>query len=326
VLNTQQLPLMYADVGEAGVGADEPHIIIRDHARTTVVARQLVEHGSRLHLCGIGGDQVLQAPAAYLHTTTATHPRIAANHLRGRRAVSGWPLAATLRGLADRRNYQQWLAATVEDLTALPPARGMPDLGWGPALRLPPWATPHAADAARTLLHEIAAGAQPLAPTRGQHATLEQLRGVSYFTRHLAGIMARAGLPMAAPYLDDRVVEACLAVRLHERTTPWRFKPLIIEAMRDLMPAAVLQRTTKGDFSVDWHAGLRHARAHLAGLLDDPILAQLGLVDADALRKVCLGLYPYTLDLVALDRTLACEAWLRTLTPAPPAIAMGASP
>jgi len=121
------------------------------------------------------------------------------------------------------------------------------------------------------------------------------------------------------------VVEACLAVRLHERTTPWRFKPLIIEAMRDLMPPAILHRTTKRDFSVDWHAGLRRARAHLAALLDNPVLAQLGLVDANALRKVCLGIYPYTLELVALDRTLACEAWLRTLTPAPPATTRGAS-
>jgi asparagine synthase (glutamine-hydrolysing) len=325
VLDMQQLPLMYADVGQGGVGADEPHIAIRDHARTAVVARQLVARGSRLHLCGIGGDQVLQAPAAYLHTTASAHPRIAANHLRGRRAASGWPLAATLRGLTDRRSYGQWLAAAVDDLTAPPPARGMPQLGWGPALRLPPWATPDAVDAARTLLHEAAASAQPLAPTRGQHATLAHLRGVGYFTRHIAGIMARAGLPLAAPFLDDRMVEACLAVRLHERTTPWRFKPLIVEAMRDLVPAAVMQRTTKGDFSVDWHAGLRRARPQLGALLDDPVLARLGLVDADALRKVCLGLYPYTLDLVALDRTLACEAWLRTLTPATPATAIGAS-
>lgn len=201
----------------------------------------------------------------------------------------------------------------------------MPNLGWGPALRLPPWATPQAADAARTLLHEAAAGAQPLAPTRGQHATLEHLRGVGYFTRHVAGMMARAGLPLAAPFLDDRVVEACLAVRLHERTTPWRFKPLIVEAMRDLVPASVLQRTTKGDFSVDWHAGLRRARPHLAALLDDPVLGRLGLIDVDALRRVCLGLYPHTLDPQALDRTLACEAWLRTLTLIPPATIAGAS-
>jgi asparagine synthase (glutamine-hydrolysing) len=325
MLDMQQLPLMYADVGEGGVGADEPHIVIRDHAWITYVARQLVARGSRLHLRGLGGDQVLQAPPAYLHTTAFNHPRIATNHLRGRRAASGWPLAATLREVADRRSYRQWLAATVDDLTAPPPARGMPDLGWGPAVRLPPWATAQAADAAQALLYQVAAGAQPLAPTRGQHATLEQLRSAGYFTRHVAGIMARAGLPLAVPFLDDRVVEACLAVRLHERTTPWRYKPLIVEAMRDVMPAAVLQRTTKGDFSVDGYAGLRGARRDLAALLDDPVLAQLGLVNADALRKVCLGLYPYTLDLVALDRTLACETWLRTLSCAPAGTAMGAS-
>jgi asparagine synthase (glutamine-hydrolysing) len=162
----------------------------------------------------------------------------------------------------------------------------------------------------------VAADAQPLAPSRGQHAALAQIRSVGYLTRHLTGVMARAGLPMAAPFLDDRVVEACLAARLHERTTPWRFKPLIIEAMRDLMPPAVLHRSTKGDFSVDEHAGLRGARVHFAALLDSPVLGRLGLVDVDALRKVCLGLYPYALPTVALDRTLACEAWLRTLTPA----------
>jgi asparagine synthase (glutamine-hydrolysing) len=174
------------------------------------------------------------------------------------------------------------------------------------------------------VLHQAAATATPLAPTRGQHATLEQLRCVGYFTRHIAGIMARAGLPLASPFLDDRVVEACLAVRLHERSTPWRFKPLIVEAMRDLMPATVLHRSTKGDFSTDWHAGLRNARAHLAGLLDDLILARLGLVDVNALHKVCLGLYPYALPMLALDRTLACEAWLRTLIPASSATAIGA--
>lgn len=315
VLGARQLPLMYAHVGNAGAGADEPHLTVRDHARTTVLARLLRERGSRMHLAGMGGDQVLQAPPAYLHTTARAHPRIAVRHLRARRAVSGWPLAATLRELADHRSYPRWLRTTSDDLTAAAPERGMPDLGWGSAFRVPPWATPRAVDAARALLRKAAATAMPLALTRGQHATLESIRIVGYLTRHLVEIMARAGLPLACPFLDDRVIEACLAVRLHERATPWRFKPLIVEAMRDLVPAAVLGRTTKDDFSADWHIGLRGARAHLASLLDDLILAQCGLVDADALRAVCLGLYPYTLPMLALDRTLACEAWLRALSP-----------
>lgn len=311
-LDLRQLPLMYAGVGQGCAGADEPHIIIRDRARTVALASLLRARGSRLHLSGMGGDQVLQAPPAYLHTTARTHPRVAASHLRGRRALGGWPLSTTLRGLADCRGYRTWLTGTIDGLIDPAPHPDMPSLGWGPVLRLPPWATTQAADAARTLLQAAAATAQPLAPTRGQHASLEHLRGIGYLTRHLVGIMARAGLPLAAPFLDDRVVEACLAVRLHERSTPWQFKPLIVKAMGDLVPASILDRSTKGDFSADWHVGLRHARAELATLLEDPVLGRLGFVDVGALRKVCLGMYPYTLDPVAIDRTLACEAWLRT--------------
>ncbi len=316
-----QLPLMYDRVGEAGAGADGPHRIVRDYASATAVARHLAERGSRLHCGGMGGDQVLQAPVPYLHTIARTHPRVAAGHLRGRRAVGGWPLAATLRGLADRRTYQQWLTASVDELTAPPPPRfRTPNLSWSYNSRLPPWATPHAVDAAQSLLRQAVATAEPLAPTRGQHATVEQLRTVGYHTRHVAGIHARAGLPLAAPYLDGRVIEACLAVRLHERATPYRYKPLIVAAMRDLVPAVILQRSTKGSFSADWHAGLRNARPHLADLLDDLALARLGLVDADALRAACLDLYPHTLSHSALEQTLGCEAWLRTLTPTAPAM------
>jgi asparagine synthase (glutamine-hydrolysing) len=325
-IESRQLPQMYEDVGQAGAGADEPHIIFRDQARTAAIAGLLVERKSRLHLCGLGGDQVLQAPPAYLHTIAVTHPRIAANHVRGRRAVGGWPLAATLRGLADRRSYRQWLATSVGELTADPPQRMSPELGWGPALRLPPWATPKAADAVRALLGQAAADAEPMAPSHGQHATLEHLRLIGYLTRQVAGVHARAGLPLAAPFLDDRVVEACLAVRLHERSTPWRFKPLIVEALRDVMPVDVLRRSTKGDFGVDANAGLHRARGQLAGLLDDPVLARLGLIDADALRRACLGMYPYALAPAVLDRTLACEAWLHALAPTLPPTPIGAAP
>ncbi|MGH8887588.1 MAG: asparagine synthase-related protein [Egibacteraceae bacterium] len=325
VLDPQELPLMFADVGQAGDGLDEPFAGARDRARLTSIACRLVERGSRLHFVGLGGDEVLQAPPSYLHTTARTHPRIAVSHVRGYRARRRWPLGATVRGLADHRTYREWLAASADELTAPPPPREAPSLGWGPALRLPPWATPQAVDATRALLRQAAATAEPLAPTCGQHAAVERVQFGARSVRHVVRFMARLGLPLAVPYLDDRVVEACLAVRLHERTTPWRYKPLIVEAMRGIVPAAVLARTTKGEFSVDWHAGLRRNRAHLAALFDDLALARLGIVDADALRAACLGLYPPSVPMPALDRTLACEAWLRSLAPTTSATGTGAS-
>ena len=62
---------------------------------------------------------------------------------------------------------------------------------------------------------------------------------------------------------------------------------------------------------------------HLASLLDDSELVRLGLVDVDILRKVCLGLYLYSLSSLALGRTLAREVWLRALTVESPAAVIG---
>jgi asparagine synthase (glutamine-hydrolysing) len=125
--------------------------------------------------------------------------------------------------------------------------------------------------------------------------------------------MACAGLRLELPYFDDRVVEVCLAVRLHERTTPWSYKPLLAKALDGLVPAVIGQRRTKGAYGADVHAGLRRHRGDLAAMCDDPVLARLGLVDAGVLRSACLGMHPPTLSLPALEASLGCEAWLRTL-------------
>ncbi|WP_226967407.1 hypothetical protein [Streptomyces phaeolivaceus] len=61
-------------------------------------------------------------------------------------------------------------------------------------------------------------------------------------------------------------------------------------------------------------SGQRARRADLAELLDRPLLATLGLVDADALRHACLGVLPPRLSPVTLEATLAVETWLRAQT------------
>jgi len=75
------------------------------------------------------------------------------------------------------------------------------------------------------------------------------------------------------------------------------------------------------------HSGARTCRALThwsaqAGLpVHYPFLAVLGIVDADALRRAALGLYPPRLSYALLEATLATETWLRahpTPTPAAP--------
>ena len=109
------------------------------------------------------------------------------------------------------------------------------------------------------------------------------------------------------------MIEAGLAVRPQERITPWRYKPLILEAMRGVVPDESLARQTKANGSGDSDPGLRRHREELLALWEDSRLGRLGLADATALRELCTGPLPPEWELGGLDQTVACELWLRSL-------------
>lgn len=313
------LPPCHAELLDAGQGMDEPVLGGRGRAKSVELAHRMAKAGSRLHLSGEGGDQVVQAFPSYLHATMRSRPGIGLAHLRAWAALKRWPLTATLRAAAEDRPYGRWLEQMTTDLSPPLMMNRVPQLGWQASVGLPPWASAQVVATVRRVLRQEAAAVEPLAATRAQHEVLLAIHSGARTCRAVTHWSAHAGLRVHYPFLDDRVIEACLAVRLHERTTPFVYKPLTVAAMRDLVPAELLTRRTKGEFSADLHAGLHAQRAALAELLDEPILARLGIVDADALRCAALGLYPPRLSLALLEATLAAETWLRahpTPTPA----------
>ncbi|MDK0524186.1 asparagine synthase-related protein [Streptomyces sp. ML-6] len=321
---TSDLPAHHTGVLHAGEGVDEPGPGLRVRASFAEVARRLAARGSRLRLSGEGAYQILSARTPYPHTILRTRPRTAITHLRAHASAQRWRWLPTLRALADNRPYGDWLARTARDLSPVLALDGTPALSWQMTRpQLPPWASPEAVTPAREALLRTAAQVEPLATTHGQHEALWSIRNGTRLVRHLARITSEAGLPTHYPYYDDRVIEAALSVRLDERTTPFAYKPLLKLAMGQTVPAELLTRNTKGEYSAELHDGLRAHRTQLAELLDQPILARLGLIDADLLRRACLSMYPPRLSLVALEATLAVETWLRAHAPAPTATAPG---
>ncbi|MFJ9822425.1 asparagine synthase-related protein [Streptomyces sp. NPDC101151] len=314
-----QWPLWYsnlADLTGDAVPTDEPGPWVRDGARMAALSRLMRGRGSRLHLMGGGGDELFSTFPPHLHDYVRRHPLAAWSRIRTHRASQHWPLVQLLRQLADRRTFGQWLTAWAEGLTApqLPsPAmvRGAPSTAWGVDLRMPPWATRDAAEAVRDLLREAAPTAEPLAPERGQHTALACVRTGGHGLRQLDQVMSRRGLRLAAPYLDDKVLEAALAIRVAERSTPGRYKPVLAEAVRGIVPDDVLRRNTKGEYSTDFHVSLHHNRAGLVELFDGSRLARAGLIDDAALRASLLGVHPTPEALRSLSSSLGGEIWLR---------------
>jgi asparagine synthase (glutamine-hydrolysing) len=135
--------------------------------------------------------------------------------------------------------------------------------------------------------------------------------------RQLARVFTPAGLRLALLYFDDRVVEAALAVRQYERSTPWRYKPLLVEAMRSIVPEAIARRCTKGESGEDLRVGLRRYLGDILDLFADSALATHGLINPDVLRRQLLTPQADHAVVFALEDLLGCETWLRAAQASP---------
>lgn len=317
VMADGRLPMVYDGVLRMDARLEEPSAAAVCLDRYLALPRAAASRGSSLHLCGFGGDELLAGSPAHLHALLRTHPRLALRNARGFATQRPWHYREVVRQLASTRPYRAWLAQAGDELTAPVPPPRTPTLDWGSPPRMPPWATPAAVQAARGLIRDAARTVEPLAPGRGQHVELEAMRATSRMVRQLGQLTAQAGIELAAPYYDDRVLEAGLAVRPQDRVTPWRYKPLIVEAMRGIVPDESLTRQTKDEGSYEVEAGLSEHRNDLMSLWDDSYLARMGLIDAAALREVCSRPLPPSLPYDVLFQTVACEVWLRTARPAP---------
>jgi len=315
VIPAAEMPLVFAGVSTFVDRFDEPCSATVDGARWLAIAQRAATRGSSLHLTGFGGDELLYGSVAHLHDLLRSNPRTAMRNLRGFAAKYRWPWRPVLRQLSDARPYGQWLAGVADTLTAPPPPPTEPLLEWGFRSRMPPWATPDAAAAVAGQIRAAARDVEPLSPRRGQQRELETMRYLSRMSRLLGHVSGQLGIDFAAPYYDDRVIEAGLAVRPEDRVTPWRYKPLIVEAMRGIVPEETRTRQTKANGSVDVEPGLRRHRAELLALWEDSRLGTLGLVDAAAVREACIRPLPPDIQFGVLDPLVACEVWLRSLEP-----------
>ncbi|SNY77478.1 asparagine synthase (glutamine-hydrolysing) [Nocardia amikacinitolerans] len=309
VADLSDLPGKYAPPGDCD--PEDVYFWVRSLADLRAIAGMLAATGSRVHLAGHGGDEVLTAAPSYLHMLVRRHPLTAIGHIRGYQAVRRWRTSTLLRELADRSRYAQWLRRCTDLLLEPPPDCLTPNLSWGGTPRLPSW-TPPAAEFVADQLSE-AVRSQP--PTTGPHpppAPDAVPRG-----------RVRPDRPPDPPNLPSRErrprdpLPRRPGGRDRPRGASTRLRPpRALQAPADRgddrhRAALNLARSTKGEFSAETYLGLRRHRAKLLDLLDSSVLAERGLVDQDALRRAAAATYPRADPLWRLDMTLACELWLR---------------
>ncbi len=278
--------------------------------------------GPGVHFTGAAGDAVLSASSSYLADLwRERRPRRAWQHslaharLRhtsvfsviGRArpaswidlAGTWWQTAAELRGPA-----REWI-----------PQAQRP-LAWTPLLACADWMT-H--DARLTLSSALEEAAAALTEAPARLSDWSDRQDLARVGANTTGWRARAlaghGIELAAPFLDNEVIRACLAVPADERGAPGTYKPLLDAAFAGsrVLPDFVLARTTKGGFNALAYAGLRAGAPVLKDLLGSSSqLAALGLVTerpvAEVLARAAAG-QPTAQG--ALHLVVAAEVWLR---------------
>ncbi|MGD3110412.1 asparagine synthase-related protein [Streptomyces sp. YGL11-2] len=295
-----------------------PLTAVREAARLVHQAQLVARYGSRLHLSGVGGDELFDLRAVALNSLARSDFRAAARQARRALRLGHRTLPATLRTLLGGRSYPRWLAAGADRIT--PGARHeTTGADWECVPAMPSWAHPDAVATVRRLLREAAAAdPEPFAALRAQHEAVRAAVRAGELVRGIDALTSAHGVAYETPFLDDAVIEAALAVRLDDRARTGCYKPVLAAAMRDIVPGTVLGRGTKGEHSAEVYTGLRRHRRALSALCEDSRLAALGLIRPEALRPVLTSLQPHTEALRPLDPTLAAEYWLRSLPEALP--------
>jgi asparagine synthase (glutamine-hydrolysing) len=120
------------------------------------------------------------------------------------------------------------------------------------------------------------------------------------------------GIEMRYPFLDRPLVEFSLRLPRALRTQPHARKWVQREAMRGVLPESVRTRRSKGGIAGRTRWSLYREHAVVEELLRDPIVAELGYVDCDALRaSVERARADDDLLLFEVVRVLSFETWLR---------------
>jgi asparagine synthetase B (glutamine-hydrolysing) len=284
----------WQDDGLGAPATDEPRptypFFARDRRLTAIVRGA----GGRVLLSGLGSDHFLFGNLGFIADLVARGQVTTAL-----REITRWSVAARQsfwRVAADTAVYP-FLPAALKRRLAEP---------WR---RVPPWI---AADFAR---HQALQDRLPvmwgLAAKPGEKFHREVAAEEDSHPVWIDREPFNDGLEMRYPFLYRPLVEFALRLPPEMRVQPGARKWLLREAMREELPETIRTRVGKGGIDARILGSFDREGARLARLLRNPILADLGCIDAVALRQaVERARNGIVSNLVTLVQALSLETWL----------------
>lgn len=274
---------------------DEPGPEYIFHARERRTLKIIRAAGGRVLLTGLGSDHYLQGNMFFFADWVAQGHVGQAFREMLRRAALG---RVSLWTLAYQNALLPLLPAAIQSLLVR---------GW----KVPAWIPSGVAK--RFNIEETAAAGDYASPRGRKYkgAVMAAMRSLPMnLGRHL---VLEDELEVRHPFLYRPLVEFGLRLPPELCVQPHARKWVLREAMRGILPEVVRTRVGKGANAGCIQESLRHERVKLERMLRDPLLAQLGCVDAAKLQAAYASALQTTdAEFVgAVTQTLAVETWLQ---------------
>ncbi|GAA3133948.1 hypothetical protein GCM10017600_78820 [Streptosporangium carneum] len=311
VLAADEVPLVYDGILTARDSFDEPFLAQHNREPYRHILMRGERHRPRVHLVGFGGDEMCSNSYQWLPRLLRSRPRLGFRHLQAITAKHRWSWTRVVRSMLTAGTYAAWLREAADRLPNHDVDMSSAEFGWGAFPALPTWLSAEGIGMVRDEIRRAAALDPVLDADRGMHTTLASIHSGAQSTRGFQQISAADGALTSAPFFDDRVMDAVLSVRLADRYDPGKYKPILVEAMRGIVPDVTLTRTTKSHTPANAVLGSRRHRDQIIGIVEDSELARLGIVDLARLRRTCHGPVDVETFSLRLEPTIACEIWLR---------------
>ncbi|WP_454132062.1 asparagine synthase-related protein [Microbacterium lacticum] len=276
----------------------------------SMVADVAATAGSTRHFTGIGGDELFHPAFSLIRAHARSRPAWALRSARAAQAMGRWPTSEMLRALYSRESYGSWRRRVADQLTEPAAIQGTPPTDWEPRPMLPPWATSATITTVRQIVLDDA-DQDSATGDISQHEALSLITLSGSILRRYSPIFEARGVTYEAPFLDDHIIELALSIDPVDRIQGAAYKPVLSAAGAGVVPAELLGRQTKGDYSREAFDGMRHTRAGILEEFSRSKLAERGLIDVDRFRAAITGVHSDTRMFQFLDPTLTAEAWLR---------------
>lgn len=282
----------WQDDGHAPPATDGPRPLFPFFARDRRMYNVVRKAGGRVVLSGLGSDHYLMGSMSYMADMAA----------RGRPAAA---LREVARWSIETR-VSFWTLLRKEVIRPLLPAQWR---GHDAETALPPWLNGNFAR--MTGMTSRIADGQTRCGRAGELFARSVARGVGSLGAWIDRWPYDDGIEVRYPFLYRPLVEAGLRLPPSMRIRPDGQKWVLREAMRGMLPEEVRTRTGKGTIDARIMWSLTRERRRIDELLRDPILAQLGCIDAHKLRTAVESARHGVVDnLVFLMSALSLETWL----------------